>query len=345
MSKTVFVIGAGASVEFGEQMPVGSALATMIRECLTAELANHRRGGDTPIIDALSRSGFHGQHEEAMRRIRDGITTKESIDDFVDEWKDVPFLPEVAKASISYCIASSESATKLAELSPPGTNFPALGRLERPMTGNAPDRAGILANLRNTWLGCILRYHNGRARRRSFLDAIQDTSFVVFNYDRCIEQYLWHNLTTSLAVPPAEAREVLLSVPILQAFGSIGQLPELGGHHPFGSHDPSHIYASATQIRTYTESAEGFVGDRIASVISSAEKLVFRGCAYHEQNLDLLFPNGPNGIADLWGTCFGIRPRKLEELNSYFEPLARTMPNLVGATAGEMLEKYRDELF
>lgn len=345
MSKTVFVVGAGASVEFGASMPVGSALANMIRECLTAELANHRRSGDTPIIDALSHSGFGGQHEAAMRRIRDGIITKESIDDFVDEWKDVPLLPEVAKAAISYCIASAESATKLAELTPPSASFRIPGHFERPMTGIAPDRAGVLATLRNTWLGCVLRYHNGSARRRSFLDAIQDTSFVVFNYDRCVEQYLWHHLTTSLAVPPDEAREVLLSVPILHAFGSIGQLPELGGHHPFGSHLSSHVYASASQIRTYTESVEGIIGERIASMIASADKIVFLGCAYHEQNLNLLFPEGPNGIADLWGTCFGVRPRRLQELHSYFEPLARTMPNLVEVTAGEMLEKYRDELF
>ena len=85
LSRTVFIVGAGASVEFGKSMPVGSALANAIRECLTAELNHHRRGGSTPIIDALSYGGFHGEHESATRRIRDGIVTKESIDDFVHE--------------------------------------------------------------------------------------------------------------------------------------------------------------------------------------------------------------------------------------------------------------------
>lgn len=325
-------------------MPIGAALANTIRECLTAELNNHRRSGETPIIDGLSYGGFHSQHEAAMRRIRDGITTKESIDDFVHEWRDVPFLADVAKATIAYCVASAEAGTMLAGLTSQSEGYGMAGR-ERPMTRTTPDRAGILASLRDTWLGCVLRYHNSRASRRAFVDALQDTSFVVFNYDRCVEQYLWHHLTTALAVPPDEAREVILSVPIVHAFGSIGQLPELGGHHPFGSHESRYINGAASQIRTYTESIDGLVGDRVASIMDSAEKLVFLGFAFHDQNIRLLFPSERTKPADVWGTCLGMRPRRKDEVFSYFERFGQTKPELISTTAGRLLDEYRDELF
>jgi hypothetical protein len=344
MSKTVFVIGAGASVEFGDSMPVGSELANTIRECLTAELNNHRRGGATPIIDGLSYGGFHNQHEAAMRRIRDGITTKESIDDFVDEWRDVPFLADVAKAAISYCIASAESGTSLAGLNTPSGSMHSLPGYERPMTHSAPDRAGILASLRSSWLGCILRYHNARASRRSFVEALQDTSFVVFNYDRCIEQYLWHQLTTALAVPPEEARDILQSVPILHIFGSIGQLPELGGHHPFGAHDSRYLTGAAQRIRTYTESIDSLIGQRVASIMGSADKIVFLGCAFHDQNLRLLFPNERSEPAEVWGTCLGVRTRREGELKKYFGGFSDS-PALIPVKAGQLLDDYRDDLF
>jgi hypothetical protein len=344
LTKTVFVIGAGASVEFGKSMPVGDVLADSIRQCLTAELKNHRRGGETPIIDSLSYSGFHAQHAEAMKRIRDGITTKESIDDFVDEWKDFPFVADVAKSAISYCIASAEAGTSLAELRTAGVSYGMVGE-ERPMTGTAPDRAGVLASLRNTWLGCVLRYHNARASRRAFLDALQDTAFVTFNYDRCIEQYLWHHLTTSLAIPHDEAREVLLSVPILHAYGMIGQLPELGGHHPFGENNPRYINGAETRIRTYTESVEGIVSDRIASIIHGAEKLVCLGFAFHEQNLRLLFPTEPENLSEVWGTVLGMRQRRETEVHAYLARFCKAPPQLISTTAGALLADRRDELF
>lgn len=343
LGNTVFVIGAGASVEFGQSMPVGAGLANSIRECMTAELANQRRGGETPIIDGLSYSGFHGQHAAAMQRIRDGIITKESIDDFVDEWRDMPFVPEVAKAAIAYCIASAEAGSSLAPLAPvnDGSPYPSYGL----MTGASPDRAGILAQLRNTWLGCILRYSNMAASRRSLVESLQGTSFVTFNYDRCIEQYLWHHVTTALAIPPNEARELLQSVPIIHAFGSIGQLPEMGGHHPFGSHDARYIAGAAANIRTYTESVDSVIGDRIQSVVSSADKLVFLGFAFHSQNLELMIGNEKPKNAEVWGTCLGLRPRRREEVMSYFSKFSIGEPKLYSLTAAALLEEHRDDLF
>lgn len=324
-------------------MPVGSGLANTIRERLTEELANNRRGGSTPVIDALSFSGFHGQHEAAMRRIRDGIVTKESIDDFVHEWGEMPFLADVAKSIIAQCIASAEAGTTLADLTTP-TRTDDYGR-ERLMTNSAPDRAGILASLRNTWLGRILRYHNSSANRRSFVEALKDTSFVVFNYDRCVEQYLWHHLTTALAVPAEDAREVLSSLPILHPFGSIGQLPELGGHHPFGADDARYISGAPTRIRTYTESADGLVGERVAALMETADKIVFLGFAFHQQNLKLLFPKERDRPAEIWGTCLGLRPRQTLEAKAYFNTFSKGEANLVSMTAADLLEDHRDDLF
>lgn len=92
MTKTVYIVGAGASTEFGD-MPIGLKLAQSIQASAERELRLGGNESEPPITDALSRSvGFRQSHREAFARIRASITTKDSIDDCVSEWEDLPVL-------------------------------------------------------------------------------------------------------------------------------------------------------------------------------------------------------------------------------------------------------------
>src|SRR6185437_8892977 len=111
----VFIIGAGASKDFGQNMPVGPELADRIERILNEEFG---RGGtpDGPISNALALSagGFGANHVIAANRIRRAIHTKDSIDDLLDEWKDIPEMLQVGKVAIAHIIQQAECNSNLA---------------------------------------------------------------------------------------------------------------------------------------------------------------------------------------------------------------------------------------
>lgn len=198
MAKIVFVVGAGASTEFGGSMPIGLGLATAIEAIMTQETANQSFTG--PISQALMRqkTGLSPVEIRAMQRVQEGVVSKESIDDFINEWRDVPMLQEVAKMGIAHALLEAEKETYW--------GYVATGRMTL---------SGALRQGRDSWLGRILRLHNRSSARRNFVETMSDVAFVVFNYDRLIETYLFYYLKTALAVPESEARDIVLGLPII----------------------------------------------------------------------------------------------------------------------------------
>src|SRR5687768_13283427 len=115
MRRTVFIVGAGASVEFDTsgKMPVGSQLAEQIEQLLDLELAPGDLS-ERPISAALMRrGGLRDEHQRAMARIVQGIQSRDSIDQFIDDCRDVPELPRIAKLCIAYLINEAERSTVL----------------------------------------------------------------------------------------------------------------------------------------------------------------------------------------------------------------------------------------
>ena len=319
-------MGAGASTEFGE-MPIGLKLAQSIQARAERELRSGGNETEPPITDALSRSGgFRQSHREALARIRASITTKDSIDDFVSEWEDLADLVETARYCIAHEIIKGEEKTFLAGASAVGGGF-----------GQTIDK------LRGTWLDWVVR-HTGSLPRRRLPEALEGTSFITFNYDRCIEFYLYHYMHGSAGLPPSDARSAVNAIKIEHVYGAAGLLPELGGHVPFGKVEPRTLALAAEKIRTYSQSVEDGDALRIRALVSQADRLVFLGCAFHPQNLDVLFGPGGGPDAEVWATTYGMRPRQVQNATT---ALARNRPvhRLDALKAGAFLEANQDDLF
>lgn len=314
-------------------MPVGSELAERIQDQLTTEIAEFRAGADTPIINAIMRGGLGDEEMSALMRIRDGITIRDSIDDFVNEWHDFPRLQDLAKIAITHEILLAEGRTSW-------------GSADRSEV--EPHQA--LRQTRDSWLGQVLRHHKaGSTARRDFASVMNDVAFVTFNYDRCIERHLIGHLTVGLNVPMTEAVECLRSIPIAHLYGSVGQLPQLGGRQAFGLVDTGLLQDSANNIRTYTEAGDSLVGDQVAGLMASADRVFFLGCAFHDQNLNLLFPQGLQELVtgdapDIFATTLGLGGRRLLGIQQVFEN-PRRVRIFEALTAGELLRKHRDEMF
>src|SRR5947208_3018889 len=102
-SKTVFVVGAGASNEV--DLPVGSALKDAIAEKLDLRFEGGYRqvgGGDVALLDVVRKTHPQRLNEylDAGWRIRNGLTLSSSIDDFIDAHRHDSLIAEFGKVAI-----------------------------------------------------------------------------------------------------------------------------------------------------------------------------------------------------------------------------------------------------
>ena len=330
--KIVFVLGAAANFEIdpSKSMPIGSELATRIQIQIRTELQSQGKFPTGDISDALSRSpaGLSQDHVEAMRRIEQGITFKESIDEFIDEWSDFPLVQDVGKLAIAVEILKAEQGMHFSKSSE-----------------NAIGISAALQSIRDSWLGTALRLINPQIRRRDVSSLLTGISFVTFNYDRCLEFALYHFLQNSQGLEQDQAFEAFRAIPIYHSYGSLGEFNPLGQSNvPFGA-SLSNANAAAKKIRTFTEEVSSEHAESIRRVVSDADILVFLGFGFHDRNIDLLFENLPNANTAIWGTVCGIRPPRIDAIRSRLSPSGRPFVLLGAWQCRELLWDHQDHIF
>lgn len=323
---TVFVVGAGASTEFGPSFPVGTELASRIEARLGIELKQYRSGDAATIIHYLMTSGgVQSGHIAAISRIRDGIQSFDSIDDFINEWNDVPNIVDVAKLCITTEIYDAEKASSLFDI-----------------LKNPADGAEVLRNYRESWLGKLVRYINPSSRRRDLVDSLSKAIFVTFNYDRTIEFYLEKYLRYVIGLNQVDVDAAIKSINIHHVYGRVpGSF--CGDRKDNGRIWEYELNGCRDSIRTYTEEISSKTIKEISHSVSKAEKLVMLGMAYHRQNMDVLFSEGvPKCSA--WATTFGLGQKRTAELISLFSGSGVSL-TASPVRCGELIEQYRDEIF
>ncbi len=119
-----------------------------------------------------------------------------------------------------------------------------------------------------------------------------NVSFITFNYDRCIQRFLYVALQKYYGIDSGRAANLISKLEIIHPYGSIGRLPFEGGSSvvPYGARlDEAALIEAAGRIRTFTEQIEDFEFlEAIRQSVSGAETLVFLGFGFHPQNMELL---------------------------------------------------------
>jgi hypothetical protein len=114
--RTLFVLGAGASVEVG--LPLGSQLSNTIGTKLDIRFDFETTSvgdGDMNLFENI-RAKFPREareYQQAGWRIRDGIPLANSIDDFLDLHRDNERLVRYGKAAIVKSVLEAERGSKL----------------------------------------------------------------------------------------------------------------------------------------------------------------------------------------------------------------------------------------
>lgn len=282
-NETVFVVGAGASKEFG--FPVGTELALKISEKLNVlfdDWGQRVIAGDANLFHNVA----HGRDARVVQKaawlIRDGIILANSIDDFLDIHRHDEEVVRYGKAAIAKCILEAERKSKLF--------------FEPSHARTSIDFAAAA----DTWLVKLMRLL-GRQRPKAERKKIFDRcTFVVFNYDRAIEHFFVHALQRVYDVQLNEALDIVGSANIFHAYGATGSLSGDRTSVSFGAEQVNHCYIGSEAIKTYTESVES---TQIREAIAKAQSIVFLGMAYHDQNLRLLCDDDTLEIKEILGTA------------------------------------------
>jgi hypothetical protein len=314
-SKTVFVVGAGASKEAG--LPIGSELTTKIADLVNLEVEFDRViSGDQEIYKALVqlvRSDTSWGNNDLLssgEQLADAMRLAQSIDTFLQSHSSNREFVLLGKLGIVRAIGQAEAASLLASRQP----------------GEPSD----LSKLSKTWYYSLARMlFNGVPADEPHL-AFANVSFIVFNYDRCLEVFLIRAAEMFFRLSRAEAIDLIRRVSFVHPYGSLGDifLPN-GIGVPFASKRLD-LLAASGRIKTFSEQSE--LRASVQKLVYDAEKLIFLGFGFHEQNMELLdisqdvSPTRAAATKQIYATTHGLSDSDEEVVRSQLSHAFHGMP-------------------
>lgn len=301
--KTLFIVGAGASAEVG--LPIGSELKKRIASALSYEI---QRGwelvrGDEIILNALRALAELSAPPEsidayirAAHRTRDAMPQVISIDNFLDQHSDDKHIKECGKLAIVRTILKAE-ASSLLFINP--SNIHNKMRFD---------------GLEDKWYGHLWKLITENCNRAGLKERFSSIAFIIFNYDRCIEHYLFHSLQNNYSISPEKAAEIVGCIEIYHPYGIVGELPWRSQQNSIGyggTPDARQLRELAGQIKTFTEGTD-IASSHVSAIrgcMMMARRIIYLGFAYHKLNMELLTPT-PNTLSvsphlEIFGTALG----------------------------------------
>jgi hypothetical protein len=329
--KTVFILGAGASHEFG--LPIGAALAEQIHTKMDIwfERGTEQVGsGDFDLYYSLS-DHFRDNGNNlfpAFRRIREGILFSNSIDDFLDRHDADEYMRLVGKSAIVKTILEAEHRSFL-------------------MPKKEASTFDVLP-VKDTWiLKLVKMLGTGISADRIF----ENVSFVSFNYDRCLEHFLWQAVGSLYAIPAQELPNIMASLQISYPYGSIGPLrvSRQEDSVPFGRDQYLDYFSLAKNIYTYTEQVRDKKDvAQLQQMLLQAEQIVFLGFGFHSQNMQLLQLPGDMAPKKVFATTYLTSKPNVEVVRDRIVSLFKgnVRPSIIkdhlhNLTAAGLIDEFR----
>jgi hypothetical protein len=214
---------------------------------------------------------------DAARVIRGAMPLAPSIDNFIHAHNQNKAIELVGKLAIAESILAAERQSKI--YFEPGRN------------GSKLD----FRTAKGTWFNTFSQRLMERGTLDDLKRRLSNITFVVFNYDRCLEHYLFNAFKAYYNISREDSAELVKSIRILHPYGSVGGLWFSGRPQivDFGEDcDPNRLLDLAGEIRTFTEGTELMSSHvtELRQCLERADQLVFLGFHFHPLNLDFLLP-------------------------------------------------------
>ena len=352
--RTVFVIGAGANVEIG--MPSGYDLKTRIAEILNfpPHLNISFKGkGDEVVASALN---FHCRSQndnvnttileslfKAAINISEAMALSGSIDNFIESRKHEPGIAFCGKLAIVKAIIDAEKHCALP---------------------NDDDSESTISDkkqkLNNSWYPQLFYKITEGCQIDMLAKRLDDISFIIFNYDRCFEYFMYNSLKTFYNLNHESAKSFVQNLHVNHPYGTVGNLWDNRDRLTFGKEpNATQLLSLAGKIKTFTENARDEAeasSNRIIYLVERANRVVFLGFAYHDQNTDILFKQPGKlyvvdgvGLTDsitCYGTSYGFSENDLalicDELKSKDKRISNI--DLLPVKCSEFFQRFVREL-
>jgi hypothetical protein len=314
--KTVFVVGAGASFEFN--LPVGNELKEEIASGLNFSNSGYQISigkGDGYLYEVLQTYKQYVNRDVDFERlinagmqISSAMKLAPSIDNFIHVHNGNKEIELCGKIAIAHRILRAEAGSKLRFIS----------------SERSQPKLELVVD---TWLVALMKLIGEDCTIDQLPERLSNICFIVFNYDRCIEQFLFHAIQIYYGVSKERAAELVNGVAIYHPYGVVGKLPwqeNLSNQQAIGfGGSPSQIdmIKIASEIKTFTEGTNEDSSEILAirRSMGEAHRIVFLGFAYHRLNIQLLL--GKAGISKMsprqvFGTAWKMSQSDTESIKN-----------------------------
>jgi hypothetical protein len=282
--QTLIVVGAGASEEVN--LPTGNELKKNIASILDIRFDHYNQvSGNYVVCNAIREAVMRANpndrdinpHLHAAWRIRDAMPQAISIDHFIDAHQDDKKLELCGKLAIVQSILEAERKSALFI-----NNNNIYNKLD-------------FKKLDETWLNSFMKLLAENCRVNELNDRLSSITMIIFNYDRCVEHFLYHSLQNYYGIDARHAASLVKCIKIYHPYGTVGTLPWYGGAQvvAFGAESNSkQLVDLASQIKTFTEGTDPESSDitEIRDRMVESHIVLFLGFAFHRLNLELIKP-------------------------------------------------------
>ncbi len=311
----MIVVGAGASTE--ANLPSGYELKERIADVLDIRFEDgvRRISGDHAVYEAIRLAIRRDEpdlrdvslHLQAAWRIRDAMPQAISIDNFIDAHQGDRKIELCGKLAIVRSILKAERQSIL-----------------------FVDRQGgslslNYQSLEATWFNAFMQLLTENCKVDRLAERLSSIRLIVFNYDRCIEHFLYHSLQNYYGINHELAGSLVRDIEIYHPYGTVGNLPWYRSEHAveFGAEPSSNqLVDLVSQIKTFTEGTDPNSSDvaKIRDGMAEARIVLFLGFAFHRLNLELIRPlrnaNSTLGDVRYFGTAVGISGSDCDVISS-----------------------------
>jgi hypothetical protein len=266
------------------------------------------------------------RYTEASRRLSAAISSTVSIDDALHQLSDYPEAVTMGKVCIIRSILTAERKSEL--------------KID-PTLGQPKPEAG-----RQGWIEHLFSMAITGFKLSEIEKAFSNITIVNFNYDRCIEHYVYWSLQR-IGLSEQESSNIVSRMNILRPYGTLGSIMRVDDTFlQFGESRRMDLFAMVDRIRTFTEAKTLHDTAELRRALSKASLVIYLGFGFHPQNLKLLslVKSPANPATKVLATTFKVDDANVPELKS---ALAKSL--LVGSerietrpmAASELLQKLR----
>jgi len=316
-TKTVFILGAGASVPYN--FPTGDGLKDLICKNFVNEYNHFPVLGDWPgqllTLENRRRNKSAEDFTTALSK-----ATGQSIDLFLS-------ISEshltVGKVAILHSILKSENQSQF--------------RLKE-----------------DDWYTYLFERMMQECWQQKKPELFTDNNvkFITFNYDRSLEHFIAESFVNNFSDLQKEVKllDYANNFPMHHVYGSVGLLPWQTNSNSnniveYGNIDKRYIQTKPAlkSIKLIDERSD-IDSEKIEEILSDAERLFILGFGFLQENMDILqvhkyLPKNHN--TPIYATTKGIHPQRVKEISNYFNsinPAPAFVPKSI--TCYEMVYEY-----